>query len=299
MLNTEKSQMDMKAAEKTLSLVHSHLGKKKNSSKTRDKISIISLVFSSFAVIITGIVAFQSMDKGGFNDQTVGNYIETDSNITSLTKELDTVRKSTHLQFLPVIKTIDLLNSKIDKVKNDFDKNKSISITKKQSQALIRNIQKQILTEGNIIKEQYNNLLIEIDNFQNIQNFLKQQYENLSIKIKDIEESQNLLKEHYREINLRMAAKVVLPFPYKNSPAPVYPKTAKVKGFQGIVELNVFVTKEGKVAELKVEKSSGYKILDKSALKAVKKWRFSPGSKGYKPCEMWVKIPVEFGFKKG
>jgi protein TonB len=84
---------------------------------------------------------------------------------------------------------------------------------------------------------------------------------------------------------------------YRENPAPRYPKMAKKRGYQGTVLLSVYVTKEGKVDELWLFKSSGYKILDNAALEAVKDWTFEPGRQGDEPVDMWVEIPVVFEIK--
>ena len=79
----------------------------------------------------------------------------------------------------------------------------------------------------------------------------------------------------------------------ENSP-PQYPTVAKRRGYEGTVTLKVLVTKEGKVEKLRVFRSSGHKILDTAAVKAVKNWTFQPGRRGSKPIDMWVKVPIRF-----
>jgi protein TonB len=81
---------------------------------------------------------------------------------------------------------------------------------------------------------------------------------------------------------------------YRKSPPPKYPRRARRKGYEGIVMLEVLVDESGRVKDLKVAKSSGFKILDKSALATVKKWRFEPGTRNGKATRMWVSIPIRF-----
>ncbi|MGD9161075.1 MAG: energy transducer TonB [Desulfobacteraceae bacterium] len=81
---------------------------------------------------------------------------------------------------------------------------------------------------------------------------------------------------------------------YRANPAPKYPRMARKKGYQGTVLLSVYVNKEGKVDDLWLFESSGYKILDNAALKAVKDWLFEPGRRGDKAVDMWVEVPVKF-----
>ena len=84
---------------------------------------------------------------------------------------------------------------------------------------------------------------------------------------------------------------------YRRNPPPRYPRLARKRKYQGVVILEVFVNQEGSVADIKVFKSSGYAILDKSALKSVKKWKFEPGKHGDKKVGMWVRTPVRFQLK--
>ncbi|SRR5712664_1862603 len=58
-------------------------------------------------------------------------------------------------------------------------------------------------------------------------------------------------------------------------PPPEYPVLAHAHQYQGTVTLEIFVDADGKITSVKVQKSSGYTILDDAALKAVKeRWRF-------------------------
>lgn len=84
---------------------------------------------------------------------------------------------------------------------------------------------------------------------------------------------------------------------YRRNPPPRYPRLARKRKYQGVVILEVFVDRQGSVGEVKVFKSSGYAILDKTALKSVKKWEFEPGKHGGDNVEMWVRVPVRFQLK--
>jgi protein TonB len=81
---------------------------------------------------------------------------------------------------------------------------------------------------------------------------------------------------------------------YRKNPPPRYPRSARRKGHEGTVILEVFVDETGRVKNLKVFKSSGYDILDKTAVSSVQKWLFEPGTRNGKAAEMWVRIPVRF-----
>lgn len=81
---------------------------------------------------------------------------------------------------------------------------------------------------------------------------------------------------------------------YKETPEPPYPALAKRMGYQGTVELKVLVNRSGTVEELQVVSSSGYQVLDHSALTAVQRWSFKPGTRDAVQEAMWIKIPVQF-----
>jgi len=81
---------------------------------------------------------------------------------------------------------------------------------------------------------------------------------------------------------------------YKHNISPPYPLLARKRGYQGTVLLEVLVSKNGKAASIRLSKSSGYKMLDKAAIKGVEGWLFYPARRGDELCEMWVTIPVRF-----
>ena len=81
---------------------------------------------------------------------------------------------------------------------------------------------------------------------------------------------------------------------YVENPKPDYPLKARQKGYEGKVLLKVEVLPNGRVRGAEVEKSSGYEVLDQSALATVKKWRFIPAKKGRVAILCWVNIPITF-----
>lgn len=81
---------------------------------------------------------------------------------------------------------------------------------------------------------------------------------------------------------------------YTHNPKPVYPRLAIRRGHEGTVTLLVKVLPDGSVGGIEIFKSSGHPILDRSALKTVRKWRFRPGTRMGKPVAMKVKVPVVF-----
>lgn len=81
---------------------------------------------------------------------------------------------------------------------------------------------------------------------------------------------------------------------YRLNPVPEYPFIGRKRGYQGTVILEVLVTREGRVGDLRVVASSGYSVLDQAALASVRTWIFDPGMKAGKKVDMWVKVPVRF-----
>jgi len=81
---------------------------------------------------------------------------------------------------------------------------------------------------------------------------------------------------------------------YSQNPPISYPKRARRRGYEGTVLLEVMVNRNGKVADLRILASSGYSILDRSAVNSVKTWSFIPAKKGDDTVDMWVKVPVRF-----
>jgi len=81
---------------------------------------------------------------------------------------------------------------------------------------------------------------------------------------------------------------------YRINPPPSYPIIARKRGYQGNVILEALIDKRGNVLDLRIFSSSGYPILDKTAIASVKKWLFEPGMRGNDKIEMWVRVPIRF-----
>jgi protein TonB len=73
--------------------------------------------------------------------------------------------------------------------------------------------------------------------------------------------------------------------------SPNYPLKARLEKRQGNLELLYHVTKAGKVTDIQVAKSSGFKDLDDEAVRAIAQFKFVPGQEG------WAKHPVSFSLK--
>ena len=78
------------------------------------------------------------------------------------------------------------------------------------------------------------------------------------------------------------------------SPRPVYPRQARLAGWEGTVVVRMLIAVEGRPAEISVIASSGHKLLDDSAVDAAKRWRFVPASEGGRPTAMVHEVRIRF-----
>jgi protein TonB len=81
---------------------------------------------------------------------------------------------------------------------------------------------------------------------------------------------------------------------YKNMHPPPYPIEAARQGHQGVTMLIVTIDASGNVLDVKVEKSSGFRELDRAAVQAARNWKFNPGIKSGQPAGGQVRIPVNW-----
>ena len=78
-----------------------------------------------------------------------------------------------------------------------------------------------------------------------------------------------------------------------------YPPLARRLGIEGKVVVRIVVDREGKLKEVSVAKSSGNKILDRAALKLIKKCDFPPLPPEYQKETFDVEIPIRYELKSG
>ncbi|MDQ3160557.1 MAG: energy transducer TonB [Pseudomonadota bacterium] len=77
-------------------------------------------------------------------------------------------------------------------------------------------------------------------------------------------------------------------------PPPIYPREALRRGVGGTVRVQVTVAPDGRVERMDVAQSSGDRYLDRAAMEAVRRWRFSPALRNGRPVSATVFIPVDF-----
>lgn len=73
-----------------------------------------------------------------------------------------------------------------------------------------------------------------------------------------------------------------------------YPLEARNKGWEGTVKLEASLNKKGRIESIKLLQSSGYKILDDTAIRMVKKWRYKPVVKDGVPIDWTLRITIPF-----
>lgn len=87
---------------------------------------------------------------------------------------------------------------------------------------------------------------------------------------------------------------VTTPVGVLRSVHPIYPRIAKKSGWEGTVLVSVTVETNGRTSQVDVSRSSGHKVLDDAAVKAVKRWSFRPARDGNIPICSVVTIPLKF-----
>lgn len=84
---------------------------------------------------------------------------------------------------------------------------------------------------------------------------------------------------------------------YDVNPPPRYPEVAKLRGWEGEVVFKALILKSGRVGDLNLLVSSGYRSLDNAARKAIARWKFMPATSFGMSLDSQVEIPVTFSLK--
>ena len=79
-----------------------------------------------------------------------------------------------------------------------------------------------------------------------------------------------------------------------HNPSPEYPEMAVFLGYQGSSVIRIKVSAQGLSTGVEIVRSSGHKILDESAAKALRLWRFTPSKHGTGPMSDSVIISVDY-----
>ena len=84
---------------------------------------------------------------------------------------------------------------------------------------------------------------------------------------------------------------------YRSNPRPPYPYQARTRGHEGLVVLMAEVREDGRVSSIRLKRSSGYSLLDQSALSTVRSWLFEPAKRLGMAVASVVEIPVRFSLQ--
>lgn len=75
---------------------------------------------------------------------------------------------------------------------------------------------------------------------------------------------------------------------------PKYPPPARVLGQEGICVVEAVIGTDGHVRSARIKKSTGFELLDQSAVVAARQYLFTPGIQRDKPVEVRMYIPIQF-----
>jgi protein TonB len=78
---------------------------------------------------------------------------------------------------------------------------------------------------------------------------------------------------------------------------PTYTNQALAERIQGSVWLEIVVTREGRVSEVRVVRSIDPRGLDEQAIAAVRQWQFEPGRLAGTPVEVAVTVAMDFSIR--
>ncbi|PIX15457.1 MAG: hypothetical protein COZ72_03355, partial [Elusimicrobia bacterium CG_4_8_14_3_um_filter_50_9] len=78
---------------------------------------------------------------------------------------------------------------------------------------------------------------------------------------------------------------------------PEYPRSAQMAGVSGETTVKFWVSADGIIERVIIEKTSGSEDLDRAALDTVKKWLFAPLGAGEEQIDQWGILNVRFELK--
>lgn len=73
-----------------------------------------------------------------------------------------------------------------------------------------------------------------------------------------------------------------------------YPASAKTRGIEGYVVLNLLITSSGEVAKVSVLESTPAGVFDRIAADSVRQWQFEPAVYKGNPVKVWAKQTIRF-----
>lgn len=77
---------------------------------------------------------------------------------------------------------------------------------------------------------------------------------------------------------------------------PQYPEIARAAGIEGLVSVKIWITKEGKVGEVVIQKSDS-ELFNQSVIDAARQWVFIPAMMNKGPVAVWWAVVFNFTLK--
>ena len=198
---------------------------------------------------------------------------------------------------------VTIANTKIGNHKNSIPQQKIKKENRKARRINEKTVKSQpVKKKYHIIKKAKNLRKIKSAPLENIpKNIIQKKLSNIensekSINIRDnIQNDLNVGNQSIVSDSVGYKNNVkIIPPDYKINKKPIYPRAARIKGYQGTVYLKITLNSEGRVIDSKVERSSGYSILDRAALKASYKWYFKPAYINNNAVSTIILVPVKF-----
>lgn len=94
------------------------------------------------------------------------------------------------------------------------------------------------------------------------------------------------------------APRTTEPKPLAGNPQPDYPRDAQRRGLSGRVLLRIDVAADGTATNVDFVQRSGTPELDRAAMNAARKWRFTPARRDGKAVASSVSVPIDFVLPK-
>ena len=111
------------------------------------------------------------------------------------------------------------------------------------------------------------------------------------------QQAEEEIKRKRQKASAAQANRIAAPSLARRTP-PHYPISARRKGEQGTAQITATITSSGTVDSPRIITSSGHRVLDASALAAVRTWRFNPAKNGLgQSVPFQMTIPVTFRLK--
>jgi len=81
-------------------------------------------------------------------------------------------------------------------------------------------------------------------------------------------------------------------------PSPIYPRSARERKMEGQVVMQVTVEADGSIGNIQIKQSSGHRLLDRSAMKTIRrKWKFTPSRQGTDTHRSVIEVEIRFSLK--